>query len=666
MGQRIRRWVLEERRLEFPLVGVTLAALLGGLLSRFLAPSLTGAFWVIAYFAGGFYGVIDGAAALRSGRLDVNLLMLLSALGAAFIGHAEEGATLLFLFSLSNALQTMALERTRQAIRKLLDLRPAMARRLREGREEQIPVEEIRVGDRLLVRPGERIPADGQVVAGFSAIDESMLTGESIPVPKGPGDLVFGGTLNGYGALEIEVTCPASDTMLTRIIRLVEEAQAQRARTQQAIDRFEQRYAWAVLGGAALTLLLSGLFGEPFDRSFYRAMTLLVVASPCALVISTPAAFLSAIAAGARRGLLFKGGMALEVLARVRVVAMDKTGTLTENRVAVQAIHALEGTGPDQVLGLAAAVEARSEHPIARAILEEARARGLSLPEIREVEARPGLGVIGRRNGDRIWVGSPRLFQQEGIALPPEVHAHLKAAEQAGRTALLVYDGRWRGVIEVADRVRPEAAEAVRALRRLGVEVAMLTGDHPAVARAVAGAVGITRIEAGLLPEEKLERIRALAREIGPVAMVGDGVNDAPALAAASVGIAMGRMGSDVAIESADVVLLQDDLRRVAEAIALARAAMRTVWQNLAFASGVIALLVLLTFGVGLPLTLAVVGHEGSTLLVVLNGLRLLRWKGKPATDSASPAAGNLPPASSGGSAIRLPGQPADRSHPGR
>lgn len=666
MGQRIRRWVLEERRLEFPLVGVTLAALLGGLLSRFLAPSLTGAFWVIAYFAGGFYGVIDGAAALRSGRLDVNLLMLLSALGAAFISHAEEGATLLFLFSLSNALQTMALERTRQAIRKLLDLRPAMARRLREGREEQIPVEEIRVGDRLLVRPGERIPADGQVVAGFSAIDESMLTGESIPVPKGPGDLVFGGTLNGYGALEIEVTCPASDTMLTRIIRLVEEAQAQRARTQQAIDRFEQRYAWAVLGGAALTLLLSGLFGEPFDRSFYRAMTLLVVASPCALVISTPAAFLSAIAAGARRGLLFKGGMALEALARVRVVAMDKTGTLTENRVAVQAIHALDGTGPDQVLGLAAAVEARSEHPIARAILEEARARGLSLPEIREVEARPGLGVIGRRNGDRIWVGSPRLFQQEGIALPPEVHAHLKAAEQAGRTALLVYDGRWRGVIEVADRVRPEAAEAVRALRRLGVEVAMLTGDHPAVARAVAGAVGITRIEAGLLPEEKLERIRALAREIGPVAMVGDGVNDAPALAAASVGIAMGRMGSDVAIESADVVLLQDDLRRVAEAIALARAAMRTVWQNLAFASGVIALLVLLTFGAGLPLTLAVVGHEGSTLLVVLNGLRLLRWKGKPATDSASPAAGNLPPASSGGSAIRLPGQPADRSHPGR
>ncbi len=666
MVQRIRRWVLEERRLEFPLVGVTLAALLGGLLSRFLAPSLAGVFWAIAYFAGGFYGVIDGAVALRNRRLDVNLLMLLSALGAAFIDHAEEGATLLFLFSLSNALQTMALERTRQAIRKLLDLRPAMARRLREGREEQIPVEEIRVGDRLLVRPGERIPADGQVVAGFSAIDESMLTGESIPVPKGPGDPVFEGTLNGYGALEIEVTCPASDTMLTRIIRLVEEAQAQRARTQQAIDRFEQRYAWAVLGGAALTLLLSGLFGEPFDRSFYRAMTLLVVASPCALVISTPAAFLSAIAAGARRGLLFKGGMALEALARVRVVAMDKTGTLTENRVAVQAIHALDGTGPDQVLGLAAAVEARSEHPIARAILEEARARGLSLPEIREVEARPGLGVIGRRNGDRIWVGSPRLFQQEGIALPPEVHAHLKAAEQAGRTALLVYDGRWRGVIEVADRVRPEAVEAVRALRRLGVEVAMLTGDHPAVARAVAGTVGIARFEAGLLPEEKLERIRALAREIGPVAMVGDGVNDAPALAAASVGIAMGRMGSDVAIESADVVLLQDDLRRVAEAIALARAAMRVVWQNLAFASGVIALLVLLTFGVGLPLPLAVVGHEGSTLVVVLNGLRLLRWKGMPATDSASPAEGSFPQVPSGGSAIRLPGQPADRSHPGR
>ncbi len=636
MRDRIRRFILEERRLEFPFVGLTLAALIGGLASRWAAPGMEGVFWTAAYLFGGFYGVLDGALALRGGRLDVNLLMLLSALGAALIGHAEEGGTLLFLFSLSNALQTMALERTRQAIRRLLNLRPPVARRIRDGVEETIPIEAIEVGDHLLVRPGERIPVDGVVVAGLSTADESLLTGESMPVPKGPGDPVFEGTLNGHGALEIQVTRSTSDTMLARIIHLVEEAQAQRARTQQAIDRFEQRYAWVVLAGAALTLILSGLWGDSLDRAFYRAMTLLVVASPCALVISTPAAFLSAIAAGARRGLLFKGGMALERLARVRVVAMDKTGTLTENRVTVQGVRALNGNHPDTILALTAAVEVRSEHPIARAIVEEARARGLSFPEIREVEARPGLGVIGFTNAHRIWVGSPRLFQQEGIPLPVEVRAMLEEAQRAGRTALLVYDGQWRGLIEVADRVRPEAAEAVKALRRLGIEVVMLTGDHPGVARAVAQAVGIRRFEAGLLPEEKLERIRSLSQSVGPVAMVGDGMNDAPALAAASVGIAMGKMGSDVAIETADVVLLQEDLRRVAEAIALARAAMRTVWQNLAFASGVILLLVALTFGLGIPLTLAVVGHEGSTLLVVLNGLRLLRWGWRSASSGWS------------------------------
>lgn len=631
MGKWIHRFVLEERRLEFPFVGLTLTALIGGIASRWAAPGAQGVFWVAAYLFGGFYGVIDGALALRGGRLDVNLLMLLSALGAALIGHAEEGGTLLFLFSLSNALQTMALERTRRAIRQLLNLRPPVARRIREGKEETIPIEAIEVGDHLLVRPGERIPADGVVVAGSSTADESLLTGESMPVPKGPGDPVFEGTLNGYGALEIRVTQPTSDTMLARIIHLVEEAQAQRARTQQAIDRFEQRYAWAVLAGAALTLVLSGLWGEAFDRAFYRAMTLLVVASPCALVISTPAAFLSAIAAGARRGILFKGGMALERLAQVRGVAMDKTGTLTENRVTVQAVRTLNGNHPDAILALAAAVEARSEHPIARAIVEEARARGLSFPEIREVKARPGLGVIGLTPTNSIWVGSPRLFQEQGIPLPDEVRALLEESQRAGRTPLLVYDGQWQGLIEVADRVRPEAAEAVQALRRMGIEVVMLTGDQPSIARAVARTVGIRRFEAGLLPEEKLERIRALARSIGPVAMVGDGMNDAPALAAASVGIAMGKMSSDVAVETADVVLLQEDLRRVAEAIALARAAMRTVWQNLAFASGVIVLLVALTFGVGIPLPVAVVGHEGSTLLVVLNGLRLLRWRWRSA-----------------------------------
>lgn len=627
MGRWIRRFILEERRLEFPFVGLTLGALVGGMVARWAAPGIEGIFWTIAYLFGGFYGVLDGVSALRERRLDVNALMLLSALGAALIGHAEEGGVLLFLFSLSNALQTMALERTRRAIRGLMELRPPTARRLRDGHEEEIPVTMVEVGDRLRVRPGERIPADGIVRAGHSAVDESLLTGESMPVPKGPEDPVFEGTLNGYGALEIEVTRPASDTMLARIIHLVEEAQAQRARMQQAIERFEQRYAWAVLGGAVLALGLSLLFGLPFPQAFYRAMTLLVVASPCALVISTPAAFLSAIAAGARRGVLFKGGAVLERLARVRVVAMDKTGTLTENQVTVQAVRSLDGNDPEAVLALAAAVEVRSEHPIARAIVAEARSRGLVWPEVQGVEARPGRGVIGFADGHAIRVGSPRWFEQEGFVFPPTVRAMIEMAQQAGRTALLVHDGQWRGLIEVADRVRPEAAEAVAALHRLGVEVVMLTGDHPAVARSVAQAVGIHRFEAGLLPEEKLERIRSLARTAGAVAMVGDGMNDAPALAAATVGIAMGKMGSDVAVETADVVLLREDLRRVVEAIALARAATRTVWQNLAFATGVIVLLVSLTFGLGLPLPLAVVGHEGSTLVVVLNGLRLLRWR---------------------------------------
>ncbi|MFM8319611.1 MAG: heavy metal translocating P-type ATPase [Chloroflexota bacterium] len=609
----------------------TLLAALGRRLG--LPDEMSAGLFTAAYALGGWYGLLDGIEAVREEKkLDVNLLMILAALGAAVIGQPLEGAVLLFLFSLSNTLQSFAMERNRRAIQKLLDLRPPMATVRRGSRLVTLAVEKVRVGEVVLVRPGERIPVDGEIVHGASDVNQAVITGESLPVHRQTGDTVFASTINGSGALEVRTARLAQDTTLAKIVQMVEEAQASKARTQSALDQFEQVYAWFVLGGAVVLALVPLAFGAAFQPTFYRAMTWLVVASPCALVISTPASILSAIANGARSGVLFKGGIHLEKTAGLKVVAFDKTGTLTSGQPALQVVQPLGELSEAQLLARVAALEARSEHPLGRAILRAAQAQRLDLPEAGEFRAIPGQGVEGRVEVARLWVGNLRLFAERGVAVPAQLQEQLAGLEQAGQTAMLVYQAApqpaWLGLVGLADTLRDNAGAIIQGLKSVGVQrVVMLTGDNEAVAGAIARRAGVDEYHAGLLPQDKVRLLQALRRQYGEVAMVGDGVNDAPALAAADVGIAMGGAGSDVALETADLVLMADDLGGLPHAIGLARQARRVIWQNLSFSLAVIVLLVVSAFGLDLPLPLGVVGHEGSTVLVVLNGLRLLAYR---------------------------------------
>ncbi len=585
--------------------------------------------YTVAYLAGGYFGVVDGYQTLRERRLDVNFLMIAAAIGAALVGEAPEGATLLFLFSLSNTLQNYALARSRRAVRALMALQPEVATRLTATGAETVPVEELQVGDRVLTRPGERIPTDGVVLQGDSHVDQSPITGESTPVHKTVGSTVFAGTVNGNGVLEIEVRAPATETLLHRIMQLVEQAQEQKARTQRWLERFEQRYALGVIGGAAAVAVGLPLIGWSFADAFYRAMTLLVVASPCALVISTPATLLSAIANAARRGVLFKGGEPIERLATVQAVAIDKTGTLTTGKLEFTDL-VLIGDEP-RAWQVIADVESRSEHPLAQALAQAAQAHGYAPQPIKRVEAVPGKGIRATLNdGTEARIGNLRLF--EDLAVPELVLQAVQALREAGKTAMVVWaDGQFLAVVAAADTVRPEASQAVAQLRALGVPcIAMLTGDAEPIARAVAQQTGIDRVYADLLPHEKLETLDRLSAEFGATAMVGDGVNDAPALAAAEVGVAMGA-GTDVALETADVALVGNHLMHLPYALALSRRAMQVLKQNLIFSTAVIVALVILTFTANLRLPLGVVGHEGSTLIVVLNGLRLLWYRPREA-----------------------------------
>jgi len=619
------------------LTGLNLLMLLLGWLFHTLgAGTLSAAAYVVAYLTGGYFGTLDSWQTLRQRRLDVNLLMILAAIGAALVGEPAEGAILLFLFSLSNTLQSFALMRSRRAVRALMSLQPDLATRLTDDGEQVVPVEELMPGERVLVRPGERIPTDGIVLRGESHVDQSPITGESIPVHKAVGDQVFAGTINTSGVLEIEVLHPIKETLLHRILRLVEEAQEQKARVQRWLERFEQRYALFVIGASAAVGLGLPLLGWSFHEAFYRAMTLLVVASPCALVISTPATLLSAIANAARHGILFKGGEPIERLASVQAIAIDKTGTLTEGKLVLTDIVPMGNSSEAELWQCLLDVESLSEHPLAQVLVREAQARGFQPRSVEQFEALPGKGVRALCDGQQIWIGNLRLFESMGV--PSEARQVMQQLHEQGKTAMLVavsplQNGavpRFLGVVAVADQLRPTAAPAVQHLKRLGIPcVAMLTGDAASVAQAVAQQTGIERVYAELLPDEKLQVLRQLAQECGAVAMVGDGVNDAPALAAAEVGIAMGA-GTDVALETADVALVGNDLRNLPYALALSRQAMRVLKQNIIFATGVIVVLVILTFAAGLRLPLGVVGHEGSTLIVVLNGLRLLAFAPHP------------------------------------
>jgi Zn2+/Cd2+-exporting ATPase len=587
--------------------------------------------YVIAYLSGGYYGLMDGLALLRKRRLDVNLLMITAAIGAALIGQPAEGVVLLFLFSLSNTLQTFAMGRSRKAIEKLMDLRPPVATVKRGSRLLSLPIEDLVLGDIVLVRPGERFPIDGVVTNGTSDVDQSTITGESIPVQKERESTVFAGTVNGNGALEIRVTRLAQNTTLAKIVQMVEEAQSNKAQTQRMLDNFEQTYAILVLSGAALlTVIPFILLNHAFEPTFYRAMTLLVVASPCALVISTPASILSAIANGARKGVLFKGGAHLEQTAGIKVIAFDKTGTLTTGEPSISSIVPLNGTSEDELLRIAASVEARSEHPLAQAIVHAAEERGLTLNTATEFQAIPGQGVEANIRDQEVWIGNLRMFSERRVFIPQEVVDNVTEFENKGQTVMIVYASRdYRGLIAVADTLRPDAAEIILKLKERGVEkVVMLTGDNEPVARNIAERTGVDEYHSSLLPQDKVMLLKKLQQKYGLTAMVGDGVNDAPALASADVGIAMGGAGTDVALETADVVLMSDDLAHLPYAIGLAQRSRATVWQNLVFSLAVIVLLVSTVFGANLPLTLGVIGHEGSTVLVVLNGLRLLRYRG--------------------------------------
>ena len=672
-----------ETRLLLRITVVVALMLLAGALLQWLPAEPSPWLWLplgVAYLVGGYPIVIDGWEMLKQWRLSIDFLMGMAAVGAAVVGRPFEGAVLIFLFSLSKALEQYAMGRTRSAIGALMELRPAEATRVdADGRElERVNVEWLMPGEFILVRPGERIAADGRVHSGQSDVDQAAITGESMPVTKKTGDEVFAATINKGGALVVAVTREAGETMLARIIRMVEDAQEQRAPAQHFIDRFAHPYA---LGVVAVTALVAAapplLWNIPWADAFYRSMTLLVVASPCALVISTPSAILSGIANGARHGVLFKGGAHLDLAGTIDTVVFDKTGTLTFGQprlldmVHCHDLHEeLRGDGrgekpekseaapsrlarpsPDalEMLRLAAAVEQTAEHHLARAMVRAASEFDLELPAVEQFEALPGEGVQGLIDGQRVWVGNAVMADRMGARVAALLDGW--GASQTARGRSIVFagvDDRVLGVLSFGDNLKPNAAATIRHLKYEGVGwIAILSGDHPDAVRAVAAELGADEVRAGLLPHEKVEAVRVLAERSRGVAMVGDGVNDAPAMAAATLGIAMGAAGTDVAIETADVVLMSDEVEKVDYVIHLGRRARRIVRQNVAFSIGWMFLLVVLALTVGIPLPLAVIGHEGSTLLVAVNGLRLLRGRPHPPfvppTPHAPPSPGRPP-----------------------
>jgi len=587
--------------------------------------------YVLAYLSGGTFAAV---AALRDlvidRRANVDLLMVTAAVGAAVVDAWAEGAVLLGLFSASTALERQALGRTRRAVRALMELSPEVATVVDDSGERVVPVEALAVGEVVLVRPGERVAVDGVVLAGQTAIDQSAITGESLPVAKRPGDQVFAGTMNGVGAIRVRVERLPRESTLGKIVAFVEAARQQKSSSQRFADAFEGRYAVGVIVAAALLAAVPPLwFGQDWNESFYRAMTVLVVASPCALVISTPASTLSALANAARHGILFKGGSYLEEMGTIATVAFDKTGTLTYGRPVLTDVVVVDpGGGWDETEALrrAACVERLSEHPLAGAIVAAAEERGLRLEEATEFRSVPGKGIVAQVADEILVIGNDALFAERGAAVSATARAVADRLRGEGKTAMLVGDdGGVRAIVAVADTVRPAAAAVIAELKRLGVRrTIMLSGDNQRVAQAIADQLGIDEVQADLLPEQKLIVIRELMTH-GSVAMVGDGVNDAPALATATLGVAMGGAGTDVALETADVVLMADDLTKLPYAIALSRRTRRTIRQNLAFSLAVITVLVVAALTIGIPLPLGVVGHEGSTVIVVLNGLRLLR-----------------------------------------
>ncbi len=592
---------------------------------------LWGSLYAVSFGVAGYSAFLTGLREMLQWKLDVDFLMVVAALGAASIGKYGEGAMLLVLFAIGHGLEHYAMGQARKAIRALGSLTPHSAWVRRRADWAEVPVEQVALTDVVRVRAGERVPMDGTVAQGLSAVDQSPITGESVPVEKGLGDEVFAGTLNGDGVLEVRVTRVAADSTVQRMIRLVEEAQSQKSTTQRFAERFTRVYVPVVLVMTAGTAILPPLAGWlNWSDAFMRSMTLLVGASPCALAISTPAAVLAGVARAARSGVLIKGGASLESLGTVRCIALDKTGTLTVGRPVVHAMVTLDGT-ETELLQVAAALENHSTHPLAHAVLEASRARALALPAADQVQAIRGKGLTGTVQGAPAAIGALRMFDgQSAPAATPAATAAVQRLEAQACTVMLVAaGGRILGAIGLLDIPRREAAEAMATLHAMGVRPAvMLTGDNAQVGEAIGRVVGVDQVHAGLLPTDKIERVRELLAQHGSVAMVGDGINDAPALAAATVGIAMGKSGTDVALEAADVALMSDDLLRLPFAFGVSRFARRVVAENVLISMGMVFTLIPLAMLGIVPIWLAVILHEGSTVAVVLNSLRLLAYRG--------------------------------------
>ncbi|MFD3644689.1 heavy metal translocating P-type ATPase [Streptomyces griseus] len=589
---------------------------------------LWGTLFAATYATGGWEPGWEGLKALKEKTLDVDLLMVVAALGAAAIGQILDGALLIVIFATSGALEAVATARTADSVRGLLDLAPTTATRLLpDGTEETAETDQLAIGDTILVRPGERVGADGQVLDGSSDVDQATITGEPLPVAKQAGDEVFAGTVNGTGALHVRVERDPSDSVIARIVKMVEEASETKAPTQLFIEKVEQRYSIAMVIATLAVFGIPLALGDSLQSALLRAMTFMIVASPCAVVLSTMPPLLSAIANAGRHGVLAKSAVVMERLGQIDLVALDKTGTLTEGTPRVTSIRPLPGTGLDEggLLTLAAAAEHPSEHPLARAVVDAARERGLHLPEATGFSSAPGEGVTATVEGQTVQVGSPSRLLTDADNVPcKEAVAEL---EDAGRTAVAVLrNGAVAGVLGIADRLRPDAAATVAALTELtGRTPVLLTGDNERAARHLAAEVGITDVRAGLLPQDKVAAVNAWRTEGRRVLVVGDGVNDAPALAAAHSGIAMGKAGSDLAPETADAIVVRDELATIPSIVQLSRTARRLVIQNLAVAGTFITVLVAWDLVGTLPLPLGVAGHEGSTVIVGLNGLRMLR-----------------------------------------
>jgi Cd2+/Zn2+-exporting ATPase len=621
--------------------GIGLAFLIAAVITEKSAGAtyLINTLYTGAYLFTGQQGVRSAFASLRERVLDVDVLMVLAAIGAALIGAPFEGALLLFLFSFSNVLQRHAMERTQKAIESLLTLRPTEALVKRGSESLKIPVEEINVGEIVIVRPGEQIPFDGILTEGSTNVDEASLTGESMPVSKSIGSPIFAGTLNQSGGIELRVSKRAEDSTLSRMVKLVAEAQSEKSSAQRFLEKAEQYYAMGVISFTAAVFLVPYLSqDETFFKAFYRAMTIMVVASPCALIISTPATVLSAIGGAARRGILIKGGSHLDRAANIDIVAIDKTGTLTVGKpslteiITSAGIHPISSTLNADIISLlriAAALETKSEHPLANAIVKSAQALGIDPPTATDFQSTAGKGAEATIDSTRYLIGSERLFHELNAAGHAALANLSQPMQNEGKTCV------WLGsrvgeqitvlaILAMADTIRPTARDLAQQLRKLGVKkIVMLTGDQHLVAEAIAKQAQVDEVRAELLPEDKLNVIRQLKTE-GTVMMIGDGVNDAPALAMSDIGVAMGAVGTDVAMETADIVLMGDRLENIPLLLAHAKRAKRVLLQNLIFASAVIIVLIISALGFSLPLPLGVVGHEGSTVLVCLNGLRLL------------------------------------------